>query len=682
MIIHSFSQSHGLQPWRSAPFVPRRAPLLVFACCLFFAAAIEIHAAPEEAAIVEVRAVRPTILPAPTAGRSTLSAEEIAASGADSLAKALEILPGVTASGAGSSGAKTTISLRGSTANQVLVLVDGVPASDPSTGLVDFSELGLAVEDVESVEVVRGGASAQFGADAVGGVILITTKRSSGRPGQDPAPFSIAIKAANVSRAPFAWTSGYGAAAFTEPADPASLVDSQELSVRAAFPGGLSISAGGERAANEYYYRDANEEVRRRENADLLGGKASLGWSGHGLGGQLGVAVQASAREVGVPGTSSSPTPAAREADRNARASVEYETDSFFSDMLGFKSNLHGSLAETKYRESPAASEDRNLASRSGIDARWSLLAGESGFVSFGLSGRYERLDSDKVLTSAGETPERFTGGAYIEPSIALASWTIAPAARFDWTSDFPAGPSFSLGLARKLPSGLVASLNASSSYRAPSFSDLYWPEAGGAAGNPSLNPESSIGGDAGLSYERVDEAFSATLYARYARDVILWQPDAGGIWRPSNWGEAFYPGLELEARRSKGPYSARLSYTYLRSYVLSGGLKLSDDKRLPMTPEHSFDAVLGYESETFSVSLSLSYTGLRYEKIDNRAYLPSHLVVGARLEIPVGSGSSLSFDAENLLNERYESVQGYPVPGFSLKTAIAIELGGTNPSH
>ena len=55
---------------------------------------------------------------------------------------------------------QTTLSLRGSTSGQVLVIVDGVRISDPATGQCDLSRLGFDLADIESIEVIRGGASA------------------------------------------------------------------------------------------------------------------------------------------------------------------------------------------------------------------------------------------------------------------------------------------------------------------------------------------------------------------------------------------------------------------------------------------------------------------------------------------------------------------------------------------
>ena len=87
-------------------------------------------------------------------------------------------VPGVTVMRTGSIGAASTITLRGSSADEVRVFVDGVPVNIASGGAVDMSTLPLG--DVERVEVYRGTSPLAFGESALGGVVSITT-RTPGR---------------------------------------------------------------------------------------------------------------------------------------------------------------------------------------------------------------------------------------------------------------------------------------------------------------------------------------------------------------------------------------------------------------------------------------------------------------------------------------------------------------------
>ncbi|MFA7329730.1 MAG: TonB-dependent receptor [Candidatus Delongbacteria bacterium] len=112
---------------------------------------------------------------------TVLGRSEIEQSGAADLAALLEQLPFLDISRAGGPGGTATLRLRGLNDSHTLLLVDGVELNDPiSPGRsVDLGTLPL--ESIERVEVLRGPQSALYGADAVGGVVQIFTRR--GRPG-------------------------------------------------------------------------------------------------------------------------------------------------------------------------------------------------------------------------------------------------------------------------------------------------------------------------------------------------------------------------------------------------------------------------------------------------------------------------------------------------------------------
>lgn len=629
---------------------------------------ISIAADPYELPPQLVTAEASADLLAPAAGRSVLSGDTIAALGATTLAEALELTPALSVSPVGSSGALASVSLRGSTAKQVLVLVDGVRVSDPGTGQTDLSRLGISVEDIASIEVVRGGVAAQYGADAVGGVVLVTTKRGSFGCG-------FSLTASNLSYLPASFQAGSGASAVTLPASALSLVDGQNLSFRANLPGGFALSGSAERASNAYTYYDANYIRRARGNADLLGGKASLSWKGQAGHGELSAGADVSARSIGVPGSLSVPSPGARQRDFDARFSAAYSTDCFFSELVAFSATAYGSFSRLDYRQDEMAAPEDHDSLRAGTDARWSVLVGEASAVNAGVSCRYDSLESTVARLADGSDPERLSLGAYVEPSIAWKSWSFYPVLRWDWTNDFPSGLSFGLGASRVLTDYSSLIFSVSTAYRAPSFDDLYWPKASGAEGNPHLVPETAWCADIGLKWKKGNEAASLSAYARYAKDVILWQENDDGIWRPSNFGDAFYPGLEAEFLTVRAPWAFSVSYGFLYSYVLSGNLSFADDRRVPNVPIHSLNAAASWSSGPIEGSVRLSYKNLRYLTTANKAYLPALFLLGADLTWKVNKRFSVFAEGRNLLNERYESVEGYPMPGFSCTAGIRYRM-------
>ncbi len=76
----------------------------------------------------------------------------------------------------GNPGSSASVSLRGSTSEQVLVLIDGKRLNKPGDGQVDMNTIPIPLENIERIEILRGASSALYGADAMGGVINIITK--------------------------------------------------------------------------------------------------------------------------------------------------------------------------------------------------------------------------------------------------------------------------------------------------------------------------------------------------------------------------------------------------------------------------------------------------------------------------------------------------------------------------
>ncbi|GAB3756886.1 TonB-dependent receptor plug domain-containing protein [Spirosoma pomorum] len=93
----------------------------------------------------------------------------------NSLDDLLRVLPSIDVQSRGSFGAQADITLRGSTFNQVLILIDGMRINDPLTGHF-AGYFPITPAEIEQIEIVRGAGSAVYGPDAVGGVINIVTK--------------------------------------------------------------------------------------------------------------------------------------------------------------------------------------------------------------------------------------------------------------------------------------------------------------------------------------------------------------------------------------------------------------------------------------------------------------------------------------------------------------------------
>ncbi len=127
----------------------------------------------QEPQIIIIGSRNPIPLTEVTAAVSVIKADDLQNLGDVFVADALRSLPGAAVNRSGPAGGLTQVRLRGSEANHVLVLIDGIEASNPFSGAFSFN--ALPAEGVSRIEVLRGEQSALWGPDAIGGVINIVT---------------------------------------------------------------------------------------------------------------------------------------------------------------------------------------------------------------------------------------------------------------------------------------------------------------------------------------------------------------------------------------------------------------------------------------------------------------------------------------------------------------------------
>ena len=600
---------------------------------------------------------------------SVVSGDELLARGVSTVAEALKTATGLSLNDTGPAGAQKTISLRGSTSNQVLVLIDGVRANETMSGLANVANLPAA--DIERIEVVRSGSSAAFGGDALGGVVNIITKTSA-------QPLRITIT--NGSYLPSVQVSGFGFQKQAEAPNWMDLVDSQLVSLSVAPKMGdaiLHFSAHGERAANAYRFLDSNLENRRRENAGLLAANGTLGLVLPLGDAHLRLDSAGSIQQIGVPGSMNAPTLQASETDSTIRVNASFLADRFFSDLLNLNARLATNWQDIDYTdlESPANNGRHQTLSLEAVLSQQAFVA-DACTLAYGLTGAFTQVAS----TNVGQ-PQRWNAGVWFEPGLDFGALSLRPAVRWDYYSDFsgndPLGSlAGSLGASYRLTPGDSLKFNLNRAYRVPTFSDLYWPASNGAAGNPALKPETGYGLDLGYTHEESAMRYTASLYARYAFDVILWQPGSDGVWRPSNYGAALYPGLEQEFSAHFAEwFDISVNYAFLYSFLLDEGLSLASDKRLPQTPVHSLNGTLGFKREGFSWSASAKFQSLRYLAVANTAYLNACFTLDLFLKQELDKNFALNLALTNLFDEQYQLVKGYPMPPTKISLGQEVNM-------
>lgn len=110
------------------------------------------------------------------ADMTVIDREQIERAGAGSLTDILRAQPGVQISTNGGAGTNSSVFLRGTNSDHVVVLVDGLRVNSATTGTTSFENIPLG--QIERIEILRGPASSLYGADAIGGVIQIFTRKA------------------------------------------------------------------------------------------------------------------------------------------------------------------------------------------------------------------------------------------------------------------------------------------------------------------------------------------------------------------------------------------------------------------------------------------------------------------------------------------------------------------------
>ncbi len=579
--------------------------------------------------------------------------------------EALKNIKGLMIKSYGGLGSTQTISLRGSSSEQVLILVDGQRINNVQNGQVDLSN--LPSHDIEKIEVVKGASSALYGSDAVGGVINIITRS----PGEEDR-FSISAKGILGSF------------------HSRSFVSSLNYAVK-----GLAVNASYKYlySLGDFDYTDNYGTESTRLNADI---------ASHSFNGGLGYKFTRSpmdpeirlkydhySSERGAPGTIEPYYYEARMWDRSDNVSMNFNSKIFnpFNDIR-FTTSYRTTWNRYLNNEMLVPTDNSF-----GTRALNSELQGHSVLnpylvLTYGIGGQSDAMENEQLDT----TYRRLTFYAFVmNESIIkfdrpfLRSLILTPSLRFDSHSDFNDVLSPKIGLVLNFGETWKTGIksNFGLSYRAPTFNDLYWPEDAYTVGNPELEAESGRDWDLGfrLQFPVLDGMYlESAFFHNRMTNLIIWESNAG-MWMPDNVDEALIKGLEngLKLNILEGYLSADINYTYLRAINLSGSAS-EYGKQLVYRPKHTFNFSLLGVYRMLSVQYGLNITGKRYTDRTNSevnalpAYAVSDLMFLLKPHIR-DLDMNVNFQISNLFNAHYTVMKNLPMPGREYRISFEVKF-------
>jgi vitamin B12 transporter len=608
--------------------------------------AVALAPVPLEVEGVEVSLERPGAAPGERVGRA-----EIERSGARTAGDVVRRAPGVVLREDGPGG-RQTVSIRGSGADAVLVLVDGVALNDPVTGEADLST--VPAHAVESVTVVPGAQSARYGPRAEAGVVLIETRRASGE------------LAARV-----------GAGSLGE----------RSAAAEAGWAGrtvGWSVGGHARRVEGAFDHERVpgiDPTPQRRINADLAEWSGFAAAQASAAGGELRLRVGAEGLERGLPGRGYAPSAHARQELDRARGSLAWRRA---GAEYSAGASLGGVSQAVRYADpAPPAglpydetTRVRSLELRSGAERV--LAAGPLRGYGAGVDGLVQHVSSGSLGEHAPRT--RADAGAFVHAT----AGTAAGPGDLELTASLRADrdgvaerwrPSHSLA-ARWTAGTLSLHLAHRSAYSPPTLGDQFFREGVAVAPNPDLRPERIPSEwEAGAAVTRDRPGFSLGAGARaFTGDVkgmIVWLPDFRFVWSPRNtdvrrrgaegWIEAAWPERAL---RLTGSYTLA-AVTYDRE---------GDPVQVAYRPRHSAQLRAEWAPGPWRLTAGALLVGDRYPVPAAVNRLPRFWTFDLDLAREWRAGPAAltaAVHVDRLLDEKESLIFGFPEAGRRIRLEL-----------
>ena len=520
----------------------------------------------------------------------------------------LRRVPGVQVVRNGGRGSTSGLYLRGTKTAQSLVLVDGQRIGSASDGGAQLE--ALSVEQIERVEVLRGPRSAVYGADAIGGVVQIFTRRAEGQ-GLQPR-----------------LRLGYGSRQTWERSVGLSGGDRDtrfNLSASADETRGINRSFASDRPDGDHdaYRNNAFAlNLSHRFGERLEGGFSVLDQRGE------------SEYDFGWDG---------------AYPYNDYQLSSyagFLAAQLGERWNSRLELGHSENRsverfdDSPARSPFNTYRD----SAIWlnSLRLDGGHSLTLGADWHEDRLHSDTVY----QQTRRWNQALILQHHWRGERFASELGLRHDRNEQFGSHNTFNAALTYHLDAANDLLLSYAEGFRAPTFNELYWPvdPLWGGGGNPDLNPETSKTYE--LQWRSQLGAHSRLEAALYRTDI----EDALAGWPARNVDQARINGFEASLQQDLFGWQAALGLSLIDPRDRDTGRTLSLDL------DRSFGA--------FAVGASWQALSRAYDDAANRRENPGHGVLGLRARWQASEELQFGVKLDNLLDKRYAGTQyssGWP---------------------
>ncbi len=551
---------------------------------------------------------------------SVITRADIEQSQASDVIDLLRLQSGIDIARNGGPGASTSLFMRGTNSNQTLVLIDGVRASSATTGTFAWQHLNTS--DIERIEIVRGPRAAQYGSDAIGGVIQIFTRNN---------------KTASLRIMGGAYKTGL---------------------VEAGIGGGdkikYSLNATGR--SSEGFSRTNKKSSSYNSDKD--------GYRNQSLSGNI-LFPLAAKTSLKISGWYS-------------KSKVEYDP---YGGGYGVSDNSNGTLdlrlktqttsiwsqtlsagLATDDSKNTSSSISRIKSERLMADWQHDLILNQNNLLSLGLSTYTDRASNVSISGSSSRFNQSITdNAAFAIFQSSVSGNDISLSARLDEHALFGSNNTGQIAWARDVSGKLRLLASYGTAFRAPTINELYYPNYG----NSNLNPEKSTTTELGLRYQpSPQQQLRINAYHTRISDMIQSVNIALYTYEATNIGNAQIDGLEVEHDLNLN------AWTLLSRLTLQKAIDGSNKSDLLRRPRQKLSMQLQrHLNKNGSINAEWIYASQR--KDYGNVNLDAYSLVNLSGRYRVRKGTWLEARLENLFDADYQLVKSYNTPGRSLYVGI-----------
>lgn len=555
-----------------------------------------------------------------------ITAEQIQRAGATSIVDLLQQQRGIEISRTGGAGSVSSVFIRGAANSQSVVFVDGVRIGSSTTGGATWSSIPLS--QIERIEIVYGPLSSLYGADAMGGVIQLFTKKFGP---QSRTSLNFGLGSNNLRKFE-AGVFGSSANDFQYGLNTAKeSTDGFSASKPASGPFTYNADKDG------YTQKSFNGNLSWKLNPDLTVGVNFVQST-------LDVDFDAGAtqRDFGVQKFDNVATFVQGKLAQNWNSSLQFSrsTDRVFTDASYGKSN-----ADTAQRG-------------------WTW----QNDVSFGkdvLQFVAEKREEDVRTTTAALNGKRDTQSYALAYVMKQDAHLASLSARMDDSSQYGRHNTGSIAYGYKLSDALRVNASYGTSFRAPTFNELYYPGYGVASNKPELGKNAEVG----LFYDDSMLQFSAVYYQNKITDLLVYTDKCPATYKygcAANINKGTLSGLTMSASTRLGAWNLRTTMD------IQDPTDDTTRTRLPRRAQRHASFGVDYRSNDLTVGIESVVSGDRFDDAANKNRLGGYGIVNLVTTYKIASDWSLLARWNNVANKDYELARNYRTPGSNFYLGLS----------